>query len=66
MAVTIAGQAEVIVAVFPQGQLTAPAPLFEGIVVRFLAGHEPIAPAVDFERLTGIQAKLLSRFPRNG
>jgi len=63
-AVTIANQAEVFVGILPRRQLAAPAPLFKGIIGRFLPCHEQAAFAVDFESLSGGQAKLLAQLAR--
>ncbi len=64
-AVTIADQSQVIVGVRSSGQCAAPAPFLENVRLKFFPDNQSARLVLQFEDVTGLEAKLFSKFARN-
>jgi hypothetical protein len=64
-AVTIANQPYVIIGAHSRGQCTAPAPFLENVWFNFFPGDQGARLILQFENVTGFEAKLFSKLPRN-
>ena len=64
-AVTIANQPQVVIRVRSGGQGATPTPFLENIRLNLLPGNQSACSVLQFEDVTGLETKLLSKLARN-